>query len=117
MFRRRRPLLRAAAVGGGAYVAGKRAAQRQGDQAAQDADQDGRISDLEQQQKAAPPPAAAPAAAPAGGSSMADQLIQLADLHQLRMRSRCEMKSPDASVRPVWMPFDQFEGSGVASGA
>lgn len=27
-FRRRRPLLRAAAVGGGAYLAGKRAAER-----------------------------------------------------------------------------------------
>jgi hypothetical protein len=83
MFRRRRPLLRAAVVGGGAYVAGKRVAQRQGDQAAQDADQDGRISDLEQQQQAPPPPppAAAPAA-PAAGNSMADQLGQLADLHQ-----------------------------------
>ena len=81
MFRRRRPLLRAAVVGGGAYVAGKRVAQRQGDQAAQDADQDGRISDLEQQQQAAPPPAPAPAA-PAAGNSMADQLGQLADLHQ-----------------------------------
>jgi hypothetical protein len=80
MFRRRRPLLRAAVVGGGAYVAGKKVAQRQGDQASQDADQDGRISDLEQQQQAAPPPAA-PAAAPAAGNSMADQIGQLADLH------------------------------------
>ena len=81
MFRRRRPLLRAAAVGGGAYVAGKRVAQRQAGQESQDAEQDGRISDLEQQQGTAPP-AAAPAAEPAGGSSMADQLGQLADLHK-----------------------------------
>ena len=79
MFRRRRPLLRAAVVGGGAYVAGKRVAQNRADQDAQDAEQDGRIDDLEQQQQvSAPPPAAAPAAAP----SVADQIGQLADLHQ-----------------------------------
>jgi hypothetical protein len=81
MFRRRRPLLRAAVVGGGAYVAGKRVAQRRAGQDAQDADQDGRIDDLEQQQPAAAPPAAAPAA-PAAGPSVADQISQLADLHQ-----------------------------------
>jgi hypothetical protein len=50
------------------------------------AEQDQRISDLEQQQapQAAAPPAAAPAPAPAqaGGSSMLDQLNQLAELHQ-----------------------------------
>ena len=50
MFRRRRPLLRAAVVGGGAYVAGKSVARRRADQDAQDAAQDGRIDDLEQQQ-------------------------------------------------------------------
>ena len=82
MFRRRRPLLRAAVVGGGAYVAGKRVANRRAGQDAQDADQDGRIDDLEQQQQVTGPPAPAPAAAPAAGSSMADQLGQLADLHQ-----------------------------------
>jgi hypothetical protein len=82
MFRRRRPLLRAAVVGGGAYVAGKRVAQGRAAQDSQDAEQDGRIDDLEQQQQVAPPPAAAPAAAPAAGPSMADQLSQLADLHQ-----------------------------------
>jgi hypothetical protein len=79
MFRRRRPLLRAAVVGGGAYVAGKKVAQGRAAQDAQDAEQDGRIDDLEQQQPAsAPPPAAAPPAAP----SVADQIGQLADLHQ-----------------------------------
>jgi hypothetical protein len=83
MFRRRRPLLRAAVVGGGAYVAGKRVANRRADQGAQDAEQDGRIDDLEQQQQVTGPQAPAPAAAaPAAGSSMADQLGQLADLHQ-----------------------------------
>jgi Short C-terminal domain len=84
MFRRRRPLLRAAVVGGGAYVAGKRVAQRRADQESQDAEQDGRIGDLEQQQPGtgSPAPAADPAPGPAAGSSMADQLGQLADLHQ-----------------------------------
>ena len=97
MFRRR-PLLRAAAVGGGAYIAGTHVANRQAEQAAYEADQDQRISDLEQQQayqqqgyqqppqqqyqqqpyQQAPPPAPAPAAS----SPMIDQLNQLADLHQ-----------------------------------
>jgi Short C-terminal domain len=65
MFMRRRPLMRAAVVGGGAYVAGKRSAQR----SAQQADQN------EQQ--------AAPAQSPAAGatSSMTEQLDQLGAMH------------------------------------
>jgi hypothetical protein len=70
---RRRPLLRAAVVGGGAYMAGKNRAQRQAEQENQAAGQDQRISNLEQQQAAPVPAQAAP--------SMADQLNQLADLH------------------------------------
>jgi hypothetical protein len=78
-FMRRRPVLRAAAVGGGAYLAGKHRARRQAEQESQDSGQDQRVSDLEQQQAdAAPPPAGAQAAAP----SMTDQLNQLADLHK-----------------------------------
>ena len=92
MFMRRRPLLRAAAVGGTAYVAGKHMANKANDQAAYEAQQDQRISDLESQQQAppdqqyqqappqyqqAPPPAAPAAAAP----SIYDQLSQLATLH------------------------------------
>jgi len=83
MFRRRRPLLRAAVVGGGAYMAGKKTAQRRADQEQQDAYQDARLGDLEQQQ--APPqqsPAPAPAQAPSASSPMIDQLNQLAALHQ-----------------------------------
>jgi len=70
MFARRRPLARAAVVGGTAYVAGKAGAKAGANQAA------------EQQQYAAPPPAAAPAPASGGMSedSMA-KLQQLADLH------------------------------------
>ncbi|MGZ6640897.1 MAG: SHOCT domain-containing protein [Solirubrobacteraceae bacterium] len=73
---RRRPLLRAAAVGGGAYYMGKRHAEGQ----AREDEQDARISDVESQ------PAAAPATppAPAGGMSQdaINQLQQLGQLHE-----------------------------------
>ncbi len=83
MFRRRRPLLRAAVVGGGAYVAGKSMGRRSEQQGQAEADQDDRISALEQQQYAPPAPAPqAPAAAAAAPSPMIDQLNQLAALHQ-----------------------------------
>jgi Short C-terminal domain len=86
MFRaRRRPLLRAAMVGGGAYLAGKHRAQAHEAGAQQEQYQDDRISALEQQgapapAPAAPPVAAAPAAAPAGGASIVDKLKDLSDL-------------------------------------
>jgi hypothetical protein len=110
MMRRRRPLLRAAAVGGGAYLAGKHMANKANDQAAYEAQQDQRISDLESQQGGyqqgpqdyqqqgyqqqgyqqpppqyqQPPPQyqqpPPPAAAPAA-PSVYDQLSQLATLH------------------------------------
>ncbi len=81
MIMRRRPLLRAAAVGGGAYMAGKRAANRRADEEQAYADQDARISQLEQQ-RAAPPPAPAPAgpgqaAQPASLSAQLDRLMEL----------------------------------------
>ena len=85
MFARRRPLLRAAAVGGGAYMAGKSRARRQDEQAQMQADQDQRIGDLEQQQSYQQPPpqqAPPPAAAPSQSSAMLDQLNQLVALHQ-----------------------------------
>ena len=82
MFRRRRPLLRAAVVGGGAYVAGKRVAQNSADRSAQEADQDDRISDLEQQQGAGQQAAPPPAAAPPAGTPVSEQLKQLTALHQ-----------------------------------
>ena len=99
MFRRR-PLMRAAVVGGGAYMAGKHVARKQEAEAQYAADQDARISNLEQQQYQQPPPdqyqqapqdqyqqapppqAPPPAAAPAASSPMIDQLNQLAALHQ-----------------------------------
>jgi outer membrane murein-binding lipoprotein Lpp len=83
IMRRRRPLLRAAAVGGTAYVAGRSLGRRSEQQAQAEDDQNARIGDLEQQQ-AAPAAPAAPAAAPpaAAGPSLLDQLNQLTTLHQ-----------------------------------
>ena len=85
MFRRRRPLMRAAVVGGGAYVAGKKVAQRsaeqgQAEQGQQENEQDERLATLEDRALATadPPAQDAPAAAP----SMPDQLNQLAALHE-----------------------------------
>jgi hypothetical protein len=79
MLRRRRPLLRAAAVGGGAYMAGRSLGRRSEQQAQAEYDQNARIDDLEQQQAA---PTAAPAAPAAAGPSMLDQLNQLTELHE-----------------------------------
>ena len=81
MFRRRRPLLRAAAVGGGAFLAGRHVANRRAEDAQAEAGQDDRISQLEQQQQTPQPPAAQPPAAPQT-SPMIDQLNQLAALHE-----------------------------------
>jgi hypothetical protein len=96
MFRRRRPLLRAAAVGGGAYLAGKHVANRQAEDAQMEADQDQRIDQLEQQQ-APPPQAQQPPAAPQT-SPMIDQLNQLADLHQKGVLSDDEFAAAKAKV-------------------
>ena len=110
MFRRRRPLLRAAVVGGGAYVAGKHMANKANDQAAYEASQDDRISQLEQQQQgppqdqygqqqyAPPPQQAPPPAAPAGGSSVADQLQQIATLHQQGVLNDDEFAAAKAKI-------------------
>ena len=82
MFRRRRPLMRAAVVGGGAYVAGRSMGRAAEQRTQAEDEQNQRISDLEQQQ--APAPSQAPAQAPAAAatSPMIDQLNQLATLHQ-----------------------------------
>lgn len=72
MFMRRRPLFRAAAVGGGAYALGTRNARRQG----QEADQNERIDDLESQH----PPASAPAASGGISEAAVDRLAELGKL-------------------------------------
>ena len=88
-FVRRRPLLRAAVVGGGAYMAGKHLANAQADQQYQDASQQ-----QAQQAQQAPVPAPRAAAAP----SMADQLNQLADLHKQGMLSDDEFAAAKAKL-------------------
>ena len=98
-FARRRPLLRAAVVGGGAYAVGRRAANRSAQQAQQDSSQDARISDLEQSQQApqvpqqAPPPAAEPA-----GDSMLDQLSKLTELHKQGALTDAEFSAAKAKL-------------------
>jgi outer membrane murein-binding lipoprotein Lpp len=110
MFVRRRPLLRAAVVGGGAYVAGKHMANKANQQAADEDYQNQRIDQLEQQQpqdqyqqqqyapqqqqQYAPPPQAAPAAGP----SVADQLQQIAALHQQGVLSDDEFTAAKAKI-------------------
>jgi Short C-terminal domain len=89
MLRRRRPLLRAAAVGGTAYVAGKHMANKANEQADYEAQQDQRIGDLEAQQQGQqappqyqqPPPPQYQQAPPPAAPSIYDQLSQLATLH------------------------------------
>jgi Short C-terminal domain len=89
---RRRPLLRAAAVGGGAYYMGKRHAESQ----EQDAYQDQRIGDLESQQ---PAPAPAPAAAAGGVSAEAVQrLEELGKLHEQGILTDEEFSQQKAKI-------------------
>lgn len=77
MLRRRRPLMRAAMVGGAGYMAGKSSARKQ----QHEGEQEARIAELEAQQPAAPQPAApAPAAAAAGGTDVVSKLKELAEL-------------------------------------
>ena len=121
MFRRRRPLLRAAAVGGTAYVAGRHMANKQAEQQYTDEDQEARLSALEQQQASGygqqppgygqppppgygqppppgygQPPPAEPE--PAAGPSIADQLNQLVELHNQGALTDEEFATAKASV-------------------
>jgi hypothetical protein len=89
MIMRRRPLLRAAVVGGGAYVAGKRAAER----SAMTAEQDERLASPEQHQ----PPAASYGQPPAQ-PAVTDQLNQLAALHQQGALSDAEFAAAKAKL-------------------
>jgi hypothetical protein len=77
---RRRPLLRAAAVGG-TFAAGRAMGRRAAEQDSAETYQDQRIADPEGQQ-GQPQPRATPPAQDTGSASAADQLGQLAELHQ-----------------------------------
>jgi outer membrane murein-binding lipoprotein Lpp len=114
MFRRRRPLLRAAVVGGGAYMAGKHMANKANQQAADEDYQNQRLDQVEQQQyqqqpqdqygqqqyappqqQYAPPPQQAP---PSAGPSVADQLQQIATLHQQGVLNDDEFAAAKAKI-------------------
>jgi Short C-terminal domain len=72
-FRRRRPLLRAAVIGGGAYAVGRSSANRSAQQAQQENSQE---QAPQVPQQAPPPPPAPPAE-----ESMLDQLSKLTAMH------------------------------------
>jgi Short C-terminal domain len=103
MVVRRRPLLRAAAVGG-TFAAGRAMGRRAQEQQYAEADQDQRISNLEagqgQQQagqggQAAAPP---PQAQAAGETSVMEQLSQLAAMHDQGALSDDEFAAAKARV-------------------
>jgi hypothetical protein len=77
MFVRRRPLLRAAVVGGGAYVAGKRSGQRAANQ--------------EQEQQSG-------SEAHGDQPSVSDQLAQLSSMHAQGSLSDAEFASAKARL-------------------
>jgi hypothetical protein len=88
LMRRRRPLLRAAAVGGGAYLAGKKRAQSEEREAGQEA----RLEGLESQ------PAAAPPAAGGLSPDAMEQLKSLGQLHDQGILTDQEFEQQKAKV-------------------
>ncbi|HZV74376.1 MAG TPA: SHOCT domain-containing protein [Conexibacter sp.] len=92
---RRRPLMRAAMMGGAGYVAGKHAQRSAG----RVSDQEARLEALEQQPVAAAPAAAAPTAAtPAGGQDVVARLTELKGLLDAGVLTQDEF---DAAKRKV----------------
>ena len=89
-FMRRRPLLRAAMVGGVAYHAGKRVQEGR----EEDYDRDARIAELEAQQ-AQQPPAPPPQA---GQVDMVEQLEKLAKLKEQGILTDAEFEVQKAKV-------------------
>lgn len=96
MIGRRRPLMRAAMVGGGAYMVGKSAQRR----SQAEADQEARLNQLEaqqMQQPQAPPAPAAPAAAPAGGD-LVSKLTELKGLMDAGVLNADEFEAAKAKL-------------------
>jgi membrane protease subunit (stomatin/prohibitin family) len=91
-MRRRRPLMRAAVVGGVAYHAGKRVQEGR----EEDYDRDARIAELEAQQAAQAPAAPAPAAAPQ--TDMVEQLQKLAALKDQGILTQAEFDAQKAKL-------------------
>lgn len=106
MMRRRRPLLRTAAIGGGAFMAGKKMAQHaaSGAQPEQGAGAAGTAGTQAAGQPGGPDPAtaggtgAAGDTAAAGGAPMADQLQQISALHQQGALTDAEFAAAKAKL-------------------
>ena len=96
MMMRRRPLLRAAAVGGSAYLVGKRAGQKQADQPQ---DESGNQSSGGQSSGGQGGQAEAAQAAPsAAAASIPDQLNRLSALHDQGSLTDAEFASAKAKL-------------------
>jgi len=97
-MRRRRPLMRAAMVGGVAYHAGKKVQQGR----EEDAYRDQQIEDLQQQQAqqqyAPPPPPAAPAPNQGISPDAMEQLKQLAALKSQGILTEDEFNAQKAKI-------------------
>lgn len=101
---RRRPLMRAAMLGGAGYMAGKRAQQS----SYREADQEARLEQLEQQGGSAAPAAAAPAApapvapaapaAPAAGGDLVARLTELKGLLDAGALTPAEFEAAKAKI-------------------
>ncbi|MGH3399243.1 MAG: SHOCT domain-containing protein [Streptosporangiaceae bacterium] len=96
MIMRRRPLLRAAAVGGSAYLVGKRAGQRNADQQETESAQAGGASGQGSQGGQAQQPA--PAAASGAAASIPDQLNRLSALHDQGALTDAEFASAKSKL-------------------
>ncbi|MBB4665026.1 SHOCT domain-containing protein [Conexibacter arvalis] len=97
---RRRPLLRAAMMGGAGYAAGKRAQRT----SYREAEQEQRISELEQERyaqpaAAPPPPPTAPAeTAPAAGGDLVAKLGELKGLLDAGALTQDEFEAAKAKI-------------------
>ena len=103
MFMRRRPIARAAMIGGTAYLgakAGQRSAQNQAAEQQAADDQEARL-EAQQAQQAAPAPApvaAAPAAPAGGGDDVASQLVELKGLMDQGVLTEDEFNAAKAKL-------------------
>ncbi|MGZ5317964.1 MAG: SHOCT domain-containing protein [Actinomycetota bacterium] len=96
-MRRRRPVLRTAAIAGGGaalYHAGKKGQANADHEAAQDA----AIEDTAVQQRATPPPAAPPPAAGGMAPGAIDELKQLGQLHEQGVLTDEEFAAQKAKI-------------------
>lgn len=97
MMRRRRPLLRAAAVGGTAYAVGRHQGRNAEAQDTNEATQNQQISDLQGQQQA-PPQAQASAPSAAFSDESLDQLNKLGAMHKSGVLTDEEFESAKAKI-------------------